>query len=168
MVMPIRIRIAPLQAYQADSLFDGARQGRGIATQSVLRVDRRAPLAQLEMQAEPVPALLDVRIVPGRAYEVPTDQAALFVIAREPGSSGPPLAVRRVLAPRLPLEIALTDADSMLPQRPLSAVSEVEIQARLSASGEPAAQPGDWQSAALRAALPHEGVIVLALDEQVP
>lgn len=125
-------------------------------------------LAQLELpRAEAEATLLDVRIVPGRAWEVPTDGAALFVIVREPGGNGPPLAVRRILSPRLPLELELSDADSMLPQRPLSAVTEVEVQARLSASGEPAAQPGDWQSEALRAALPHDGVLVLALDELI-
>ncbi|MDX1380535.1 MAG: tetratricopeptide repeat protein [Xanthomonadales bacterium] len=127
-------------------------------------------LAQLDAPTEPddsSAALVDLRVVPGRAHEVPTDNAVLFVIARETGAAGPPLAVRRIPSPRLPLELTLTDADSMLPQRPLSAAGSVEVQARLSASGQPAAQPGDWQSASLETALPRDGVIVLALDERV-
>lgn len=127
-------------------------------------------LAQLDVPPRgeaPAPALLDLRIVPGRAHQVPTEGAVLFVIAREPGSSGPPLAVRRIPSPRLPLELTLTDADSMLPQRPLSAAGSVEVLARLSASGEPAARPGDWESAVLGTALPRDGVMVLALDEPV-
>lgn len=127
-------------------------------------------LAQLDIDDTPADAsatLLDLRIVPGRAHQAATESAVLFVIAREAGSAGPPLAVRRIPSPRLPLELTLSDADSMLPQRPLSGAGSVEVQARLSATGQPAAQPGDWQSVSLRTDLPRDGVIVLALDERV-
>ncbi len=73
--------------------------------------------------------------------------AALFLIARESGvNSGPPLAVKRIDQPSFPLELSLSDADSMLPQRPVSGFAELQLQARLSLSGEAMADIGDWQS----------------------
>src|SRR5690606_25422737 len=76
--------------------------------------------------------------------------ATLFLIARPAGeTSGPPLAVRRIAQPEFPLELQLSDADSMLPQRPVSGFSELQLQARVSINGNPLASPGDWQSATL-------------------
>lgn len=73
--------------------------------------------------------------------------AALFLIARESGvNSGPPLAVKRIDQPSFPLELSLSDADSMLPQRPVSGFAALQLQARLSISGEALADGGDWQS----------------------
>lgn len=74
-------------------------------------------------------------------------QAALFVIVRAAGDAGgPPLGVRRIERPEFPLALTLSDADSMLPQRPISTAGELEIHARLSLAGQPTAAAGDWQS----------------------
>ena len=61
---------------------------------------------------------------------------------------GPPLGVRRIIDPVLPLEITISDQDSMLEERQISSESEVQLQARISLTGSPAAGSGDWQSAA--------------------
>lgn len=94
------------------------------------------------------------------------DQAAVFVIARAQGAAGgPPLAVRRIDAPRFPVNVNLTDADSMMVQRPLSSADSIEVQARLSLAGEAFAAPGDWESAPSPAGAGEPTTLVL--DQQV-
>jgi cytochrome c-type biogenesis protein CcmH len=99
--------------------------------------------------AAPGAALLrvEVSVAPAVAAQVP-DSATLFVLARTPGAAGPPLAVERRMASELPLTVELSDADAMLPGRTLSGAREVEVVARISASGQPIAQPGDLYGAA--------------------
>lgn len=67
----------------------------------------------------------------------------LFVIAREAGRAGPPVAVQRLLAVSLPLTLVLTDADSMLEGSGLSGIEQLELTARLTVNGDAIAQPGD-------------------------
>lgn len=70
-------------------------------------------------------------------------KTALFVLAREPGKGGPPLAVTRRVVGDLPLKVSLSDNDAMMPGRGISTVPRVEVVARISKSGTPQAQPGD-------------------------
>jgi len=72
------------------------------------------------------------------------DQATVFVIARDPAQPVPPIAVTRRQLSELPASVELGDRESMVPGRELSAFSEFEIVARVSVSGQPGAQPGDW------------------------
>lgn len=76
--------------------------------------------------------------------------AALFVIARDPAAPRPPLGVVRVAAPAFPLEVRLDDGNSMIPQRPVSSVAEIEVLARLSLDGDPMPAPADPESEAVR------------------
>lgn len=68
----------------------------------------------------------------------------VYIIARDPARPTPPIAAVRRKASELPLKVALGDADSMFPARPLSSFEQLEIVARASPSGEPAARAGDW------------------------
>jgi cytochrome c-type biogenesis protein CcmH len=52
-------------------------------------------------------------------------------------------------ASAVPGEFSLSDADSMIQGRSLGAYSEITVVARLSVSGQPTAQPGDWQAEAI-------------------
>jgi cytochrome c-type biogenesis protein CcmH len=70
--------------------------------------------------------------------------ATVFVIARDPHRQSPPIAAARRTVSELPAVVSLSDADSMLPGRLLSAFDQLEIVARVSGTGEPVAQPGDW------------------------
>jgi cytochrome c-type biogenesis protein CcmH len=74
----------------------------------------------------------------------------VFVIARAPGGSGPPLAVKRFAASDLPANFRLDESDAMMPSRSLAGANDVEIVARLSASGDAIRQPGDLESAVVR------------------
>ncbi len=110
-----------------------------------------------------------VRIAAGEAArnKIPTG-AVLFVVIRSPGPAvGPPLGVRRVIDPILPLDITISDQDSMLAERKISLESEVRLQARISLSGTPAAASGDWQSAAVTVPLSATDTVELIVDQQV-
>ena len=78
------------------------------------------------------------------ATEMVKPDSTVFIIAKDPTNPSPPIAVikRRVI--ELPLAITLSDSDSMIPGRVLSGFSEFVIVARVSMSGQPIAQPGDW------------------------
>lgn len=82
-------------------------------------------------------------------FEAPPG-AVLFVIARNPNAPGPPVGVRRIANPVFPVNITLNDRDSMVPQSPVSAAATLQIQARLSMSGNVIAGPGDLSSGAVQ------------------
>ena len=61
--------------------------------------------------------------------------ATLFLIARDPAAPNPPLGAMRIPNPIFPISLQLTDANSMMPQRPISGPDQIEVSARLSMSG---------------------------------
>jgi cytochrome c-type biogenesis protein CcmH len=79
-----------------------------------------------------------------KAKAAPTD--TVMVIARAPGMRMP-LAVLRVRASELPLKFTLDDSLSMSPQARLSSATEVNVEARISKSGQAMPEPGDLISA---------------------
>lgn len=99
---------------------------------------------------EPVPAApaaagatLKVRVALAASLKdkvQPSD--TVFVFAR--AASGPPmpLAVKRLTVADLPAEVALSDADAMMPQLKLSNFPEVQLVARVSRAGN--ATAGEW------------------------
>jgi hypothetical protein len=69
--------------------------------------------------------------------------ATLFVCALEPGTQGPPLAVRKLEVDRWPISFVLDDADAMIPGRTLSASHRIQLEARISLHGEALPRAGD-------------------------
>jgi hypothetical protein len=69
--------------------------------------------------------------------------AVLFVIARRSGSgAGPPLAVKRVPAPRFPYEFSIGPEDRMIQQMPFA--GPIELTARIDTDGNATTKsPGD-------------------------
>jgi cytochrome c-type biogenesis protein CcmH len=93
--------------------------------------------------------------------------AAVFLIVRAAGAErGPPLAAKKLALADAEKTIALTAADAMIGGAGLKAGADVVLQARLSLTGQPMAQVGDWQSAKLNAKLP-SAALTLAIDEPV-
>ena len=76
--------------------------------------------------------------------EVVKPDSTVFVIAKDPTKLSPPIAAIKRRVAELPVVVTLSDADSMIPGRVLSGFSELVIVARVSMSGQPIAQPGDW------------------------
>lgn len=115
--------------------------------------------------AAPAPALtVTVALDPAFAARARLrDDASIFVIARIPGGPPMPVAVEKHRLADLPLRVTLDDADSPMPTQPLSALNEVEVFARLSASGQANRQEGDIDSPAVRVSLPHAEPVPLLI-----
>lgn len=106
---------------------------------------------------------LDIEVTLDPAGKTLAAGTQVFVIARMPGGPPMPVAVEKHPATALPLRIRLDDGDSPMPTATLSSLKEVEVFARLSASGTASRQEGDVDSKPVRVALPHEGTIKLVL-----
>lgn len=93
--------------------------------------------------------------------------SVLFVFAKPAGEAGPPLAVWRTKTDKWPMKFVLDDSSAMLPTRKLSDYRNVVVEARISRSGDAAAQPGDLQ--AVSAALdPHTtGALQLVISKEI-
>jgi cytochrome c-type biogenesis protein CcmH len=108
---------------------------------------------------------LSVTLGPERSLAALGPGAQLFIMALAP-EGGPPIAVIRRPPSAVPGEFSLSDANSMIEGRSLAAYPEVVVVARLSRSGQPTAQPGDWQAEAV--VRPSEAPLVaLVIDEVV-
>lgn len=108
---------------------------------------RIAQLRDEEMPVQEAPAapIISAAIELAPAAEKAVDpNATVFIIARDPAQPSPPIAALRRRVAELPAVVALSDSDAMMPGRLLSGFSELEIVARVSMSGQPVAQPGDW------------------------
>jgi cytochrome c-type biogenesis protein CcmH len=96
---------------------------------------------------------------------LPAD-AIVFVIARDPAQPSPPIAVTRRRLAELPAVVQLGDRESMVAGRKLSGFEEFELVARVSLSGQPVSQPGDWFGSVI--VKPAEnGSIALSIDTPV-
>lgn len=110
----------------------------------------RQRIAELRGEQVPLPEMSEGPIVSAAIELAPVaegavaPEATVFVIARDPAQPSPPIAAVRRRVSELPAVVALGDADAMIPGRLLSAFPELEIVARVSMSGQPIAQPGDW------------------------
>lgn len=108
----------------------------------------------------------DISLAPAISESLPAD-ASVFIIARDPEQPSPPIAVTRRQLSEFPTVVTLGDSESMIPGRNLSGFSEFEIVARVSVSGQPIAQSGDWfVSAIIKPAESKE--VILLIDQQVP
>jgi cytochrome c-type biogenesis protein CcmH len=91
----------------------------------------------------------------------------LFVLARDP-AGGPPLAVQKHTAAALPLSITLSERDAMMATRTIASVPKVQVVARLSQSGSPQAQSGDFFGEAAFEFGKDTGRLNIIIDRTVP
>lgn len=87
---------------------------------------------------------LKISLNPTLQNELSPD-STVFVFVRAVENPGPPLAVVRTKVAELPFQIALNDSNAMIPSRPISGARNVIVGARISASGNPERQPGDYE-----------------------
>jgi hypothetical protein len=91
--------------------------------------------------------------------------AVLFVIARS-GAAGPPLAVKRIPAPRFPLEFELGPDDRMLESVPFAGA--MWLYARLDADGNATSRtPGDLLGNLEQPVVPGTSGVEIVLDERL-
>jgi len=93
--------------------------------------------------------------------------ATVYVIARDPAQPGPPIAVARRRLSEMPMVVELSDRDAMIPGRSLSGFSQFELVARVSTSGNPIAQSGDWFGASMFRS-GDDKAVDLVIDQQTP
>ncbi|HZF29086.1 MAG TPA: hypothetical protein VE907_08225 [Gammaproteobacteria bacterium] len=108
---------------------------------------------------------LSVSLGAGRAIADLGPNAALFIIARA-AEGGPPVAVLRQPAQAVPGEFTLSDANSMIAGRSLANYDELTLIARLSRSGQPAEEPGDWYAKTVFRPK-EDGALALVIDQVV-
>ena len=89
--------------------------------------------------------------------------ASIFVIARVPNGPPMPVAVEKHSVQELPFTATLDDSDGPMPMQKLSALQDVEVVARLSASGNAMRQSDDIESLPVRVHLPQKDVVTLTI-----
>ena len=92
--------------------------------------------------------------------------ATVFVIARAAGGPPMPVAVERHALQDLPLDIVLDDSDSLMPTAKLSSLPQIELVARISATGSANRAEGDIESAAATVKLPVDVPVELVIGAQ--
>lgn len=108
-----------------------------------------------------------VSLAPALASRL-TPSDTLFVFARKIDGAGPPVAAKRLPAADFPIELTLSDADSLMPTAKLSAQGEVLVMARISRSGDAAAVPGDLEAEALPVSVSDGAEVSLFIDQVLP
>ncbi|RZZ90540.1 tetratricopeptide repeat protein [Pseudoxanthomonas winnipegensis] len=152
--------LAQVDTATANSLREQINAARAEAGQPPLTAPTSAPAAADEANAVRVRVTLDPAL-PAAAR--PPADATVFVIARMPDGPPMPVAVQKHTLGQLPLEIRLSDADSPMPTQKLSALREVELIARVSASGNAQRSAGDLESAPVRVRLPAQAPVTLVI-----
>ncbi|MET0755845.1 MAG: cytochrome C biogenesis protein [Pseudoxanthomonas sp.] len=155
---PLLSQVDPATAATLRQQVDAARAEAGLAP---------LPAAPVQPIAQTVSAnalTIKVELDPDFASRVRLrGDTTVFVIARIPGGPPMPVAVEKHTLQDLPLTLTLDDGDSPMPTQKLSALKEVELIARLSASGDPMRREGDLDSKPVRVVLPSAEPVQLVL-----
>ncbi|MFK8075797.1 MAG: c-type cytochrome biogenesis protein CcmI [Granulosicoccus sp.] len=93
---------------------------------------------------------------------------SVFIYATATNGPPMPLAVSRRTVSELPLSVVLDDSMAMIPNMKLSSFDEVTIGARVSASGNPIAQSGDWFVESDSITIEDTDAISLTIDQVTP
>ena len=131
-----------------------------------LRGETQAPVAPVAV--EQPGAVVDVVVSLGSAAtQANLPDTTVFIIARDPNQPSPPIAAVRRRLSELPATIAIGDSDAMIPGRVPSGFAKLEIVARVSLSGQPVAQPGDWYGQQ-QVTTATSDTVEIVINQQVP
>lgn len=111
---------------------------------------------------------VQVTLAPALQARAAAGKDTLFIIARVPGGPPMPVAVQRHPATPDPLTVTLDDSNSPMPTQKLSALAEVEVFARLSASGTTQRHADDVESVPVKISLPFNGTVEITLGPGAP
>jgi len=98
---------------------------------------------------------------------ISAQSSTVFVIARDPSQPSPPLAVIRRTTGDFPGTVEIRDSNAMIAARVPSNYEQLEILVRVSRSGQPTAQSGDWFGEAVYQRSAGSAVSV-TVNQQVP
>ena len=115
-----------------------------------------------------VPARVEVSVALADdvRQQVPVN-ATVFVLARKLDGPPMPLAVQRLVVSQLPTTVVLDNSMAMAAGASIGDVDEVTITARVSLSGQPMAQAGDWQGQGFNVPTRGSEAIQVTISEQV-
>ncbi|WP_246189361.1 tetratricopeptide repeat protein [Pseudoxanthomonas kalamensis] len=160
---PLLAQVDPQAAAALRQQIDEARTEAGLPP--LTPAEAPAPAADT---AGPHAIAVRVSLDPELAAREAHGGASVFVIARIPGGPPMPVAVQRHPLTDLPLSLTLGDGDSPMPTQKLSMLDEVEVFARLSASGSAMRQEGDVESTPVRVKLPSSEPVELIIGAPSP
>lgn len=155
----------------AQSLRAGIERARSYQAQTPgALVLRNSGSAAPESPKGKTPTSAGVTVSVSLAPEVAADpQDTVFVYARAWQGPKMPLAIRRLKVADLPTEVVLDESMAMAPGMTIASFPQLEVVARISKSGAPEAQSGDWQGNLGPIVLTElNGALSLTVDEQVP
>jgi cytochrome c-type biogenesis protein CcmH len=140
--------LLPPNSQYAETLLNSIQQARGLLAQQKGGKEKLAKLpadkAPEKAAAGPSPISGKVALSPALAGKAAPDDA-MYIFARDAQGQKTLRAVLRKQVKDLPLQFTLDDTMAMQPQAKLSGSSQVTVVARISKTGNPAAQPGDLQ-----------------------
>lgn len=121
-----------------------------------------APLTEPAAQAA---IQVRVTLAPGAAQGV-SPETTVFIFARAPSGPPMPVAASRHTLAELPLTLTLSDANAMGPMAKLSQFERVNLVARISTSGQPTAQSGDWEGVVEGVQVGQNELVELVISQQ--
>ncbi|QEY58535.1 c-type cytochrome biogenesis protein CcmI [Pseudomonas sp. C27(2019)] len=121
-----------------------ARNGLAESPQSELSSSPKTDASTIELESvNDYQLQVEITISDELAAQVAATDT-VFVFVRPEAGSPIPLAAKRLTVADLPAQIALTDADSLLPDLKLSSIARLKLQASISSSGD--ANQAQWSS----------------------
>ena len=111
--------------------------------------------------------VVEVGLAPDLAIELDAGEP-VFVFARPPSGTGPPVAVARTTVGALPATIPLDESNAMIPSRSLASVEYVQVVARVARSGTANRTSGDVEGGAGPVAVADTAPVRVVISQIVP
>ncbi len=128
-------------------------------------IERSIEQAKVAAGVDSVKLPVTITLSPQAERQLPAN-GVLFISVAD-GVSSVPVAARKIALGHFPLTITLDDSNAMMQARLLSSLHSGVVRVHVSASGEPALQPGDWfGESAFSAIDPNTPVKVLVSNQQ--
>jgi len=153
------LTVVPPESEIADSARDSIADARALAG-----MPKAPPPAKPGVAAVAATVSGTVRLSPGIAAKASPDDT-VFIFARPAEGPRMPLAVMRKRVRDLPTAFTLDDSMAMTPTAKLSNHAQVVVGARVSRSGNPAVQPGDFEGLSTQVRPGATGIAVVISSE---
>ena len=145
---------------------DTTRAARSAATESTQSAAATGP-ASGDASAHGARIVAEVSLAPNLAVELGASEP-VFVFARAPSGTGPPVAVARTVVGALPATIVLDESNAMVPSLSLASVDRVLVTARVARSGTANRTSGDVEGVSGPVAVADPAPVEIVLSRIVP
>lgn len=146
----------------------GYLNGIAKAEQALLAAGGKLEEEKAPEKSDAAAARIELHVTLGDSVRIQGGET-LFVYARAWQGPKMPLAIQKLPASQLPLDVTLDESMAMAPGMTLRSFPELELVARISKTGSATAQSGDWQGSLGPVKLDGlDGIQNLVISEQVP